>query len=167
MLRRPTPEPPGPGQESVWSYPRPPIVVPSTEHVVVEFAGRRLADTREAIRVLETSHPPSYYLPRGDVDTSLLEEVSGHRTFCEFKGQAAYADVVVDGRRSRLACWWYPDPAPGFEVLRDHLTFYPSRVDRCLVDGEEVRASEGDFYGGWITSRVSGPFKGGPGTQWW
>jgi uncharacterized protein (DUF427 family) len=166
MMRRPQPDPPGPGQESVWSYPRPPALDPSTEHVVVEFGGHIVADTRRAIRVLETSHPPTYYLPLEDVDQTFLA-ADPRRTFCEFKGEAAYADVVVGERRSRLACWWYPEPTAGFEALRDHITFYPSRVDRCLVDGEEVRSSEGDFYGGWITSRVSGPFKGAPGTQWW
>ena len=166
MIDRPQREPPGPGQESVWDYPRPPVVEVSTEHVVVEFAGRVVADTRRAVRVLETSHPPSYYLPRADVDTSMLETVA-RRTVCEFKGEAAYADLVVGDRRSRLACWWYPTPAPGFETLRDRVTFYPSRVDRALVDGEQVTSSEGDFYGGWITSRVVGPFKGAPGTAFW
>jgi uncharacterized protein (DUF427 family) len=163
---RPAREIPGPGQESVWDYPRPPVVDPSSEHVVVEFGGRVVADTRRALRVLETSHPPSYYLPRSDVDTSALETVD-HLTVCEFKGLAAYADLVVGDRRSRRACWWYPEPAAGFEALVDHLTFYPGRLDRALVDGEEVRGSEGDFYGGWITSRVVGPFKGAPGTGSW
>ncbi len=166
MSTRSQRESPGPGQESVWDYPRPPAVEASTEHVIVEFAGRVVADTRRAVRVLETSHPPSYYLPRADVDTSVLETVK-HRTFCEFKGRAAYADLVVGDRRSRLACWWYPTPARGFERLVDHVTFYPSRVDRAMVDGEEVTSSEGDFYGGWITSRVVGPFKGAPGTAFW
>ena len=166
MFSRPTPDPVGPGQESVWSYPRPPVVAPTGEHVVVEFDGRIVADTREALRVLETSHPPSYYLPMSAVDPSLL----GHnprRTFCEFKGEAAYVDLASGERRSELAGWYYPRPTPGFEALADHLTFYPSRVDRCLVDGEVVTASDSDFYGGWITSRVVGPFKGAPGTAWW
>jgi uncharacterized protein (DUF427 family) len=159
-------EQPGPGQESVWDYPRPPAVTASSEHVVVEFAGVVVADTRRAVRVLETSHPPVYYIPMEDVRTDLLVP-TGHRTLCEFKGAALYADIVVDGRRSSSACWWYPAPTPGYEALAGALTFYPQRVDRCLVDGEEVRPVEGDFYGGWITSRVVGPFKGGPGTWWW
>ncbi len=166
MRPRPTPDPAGPGQESVWSYPRPPAVDPTDEHVVVEFAGRVIADTRSAIRVLETSHPPSYYVPLADVDREALKH-NPRRTFCEFKGQAAYVDLVAGGQRSELAGWYYPTPTPGFASLADHLTFYPSRVDRCLVDGEVVTASDSDFYGGWITSRVVGPFKGAPGTAWW
>ena len=166
MLARPTPDPVGDGQESVWSYPRPPAVEPTDEHIVVEFAGRVVAETQQALRVLETSHPPSYYLPLDAVDRSLLRH-SLHRTFCEFKGQAAYVDLVVGERSSELAGWYYPEPTPGFEALADHVTFYPSRVDRCLVDGEVVTASDSDFYGGWITSRVVGPFKGAPGTAWW
>lgn len=166
MRSRPTPDPVGPGQESVWSYPRPPAVEPTQEHVVVEFAGRVIADTRAALRVLETSHPPSYYLPLGDVDSDVLLH-NPRRTFCEFKGQAAYVDLVAGERRSELAGWYYPEPTPGFAELDGYLTFYPSRVDRCLVDGELVTASDSDFYGGWITSRVVGPFKGAPGTAWW
>lgn len=166
MRARPTPDPVGPGQESVWSYPRPPAVDPSDEHVIVEFAGQVIADTRRAIRVLETSHPPSYYLPLDDIDRTALQH-NPLRTFCEFKGRAAYVDLEVSGHRAELAGWYYPEPTPGFETLVDHLTFYPSRVGRCLVDGEPVTASDSDFYGGWITSRVVGPFKGAPGTAWW
>ena len=166
MVHRPHVQRPGPGQESVWDYPRPPRLEATSEHVVVEFAGRVVADTRRAIRVLETSHPPSYYLPHRDVDVSLLE-IAAHRTWCEWKGEATYADLVVGRRRSPLACWWYPSPAPAYAPLAGHISFYPSRVDRALVDGEEVRGSEGDFYGGWITSRVVGPFKGAPGTAGW
>ncbi|MTV27141.1 DUF427 domain-containing protein [Nitriliruptoraceae bacterium ZYF776] len=163
---RPIPDRPGPGQESVWDYPRPPALDATAEHVVVRFGGAVVADTRAPIRVLETSHPPVYYLPRADVDTSLLVAVD-HATFCEFKGLASYADLVVGERRSPLACWWYDAPTAGFEALVDHVTFYPQRVDACEVDGEVVRSVEGDFYGGWITSRVVGPFKGGPGTLGW
>jgi uncharacterized protein (DUF427 family) len=165
-MQRPTPERPGPGQESVWDYPRPPAVAPTDAHVVVWFAGQIVAETRAALRVMETSHPPSFYLPRADVDERVLVP-SHHRTFCEFKGQAAYADLVVGEHRSPLACWWYPEPVAAYAQLRDTITFYPSRVERATVDGEDVRASEGDFYGGWITSAVTGPFKGGPGTMWW
>lgn len=165
-MRRPTPDPVRPGQESVWDYPRPPALERSDEHVVVEFAGLVVAETRAAWRVLETSHPPTYYVPREDVRLDLLE-TNHRRTICEFKGVASYADLVVDGRRAADACWWYDEPTPRFAQLAGAVAFYPSRVDRCTVDGEEVRSSEGDFYGGWITSRVAGPFKGGPGTQWW
>ena len=162
----PTPDPGGEGQESVWEYPRPPVVDPSDEHVVVTFAGRVVADTRRALRVLETSHPPSYYLPRADVDLSLLA-VNPRRTMCEYKGVAGYLDVVVGDRRADAVGWFYPDPTPAFTALADHVTFYPGRMERCTVDGEVVGGSAGDFYGGWITSRVVGPFKGEPGTGFW
>lgn len=166
MRPRPRPEPVGPGQESVWDYPRPPALEPTDERIEVEFGGRRIADSRRAVRVLETSHPPSYYLPLEDVDPEVLVE-SPHRTFCEFKGQASYVDLAVGEHRSPQAGWFYAEPTPRFAELTGRITFYPSRVDRCLVDGEVVRASDSDFYGGWITSRVVGPFKGPPGTAWW
>jgi uncharacterized protein (DUF427 family) len=166
VLRRPPPEPPGPGQESVWDYPRPPTVDRTDEHVVVEAGDGVVADTRRALRVLETSHPPTYYVPVEDVRVDLLVP-SARRTVCEFKGVASYADLLVGDRRVRDACWWYEEPAPGFEAIARAVAFYPQRVERCLVDGEVVRTVEGDFYGGWVTSRVVGPFKGGPGTMWW
>lgn len=166
MLRRPAPERPGPGQQSVWDFPRPPAVVHSSEHVRVEFAGQLVADSTDALVVCETSHPPVYYLPPRDVDAAVLEQVA-LRTWCEFKGQAVYYDLVVGSQRAAAACWSYPQPAAGYEALAGRLTFYPQRVERITVDGETVRSVEGDFYGGWITSRVTGPFKGGPGTQGW
>ena len=167
-MRRPTPDPVGPGQESVWDYPRPPRVEPTDEHVVVEFGGRVVADTRRALRVLETSHPPVYYVPLDDVADGALR-ASARRTFCEFKGWATYVDVVgADGRVAADAGWSYPEPVAGFEALADTVAVYPGRMDRCLVDGEEVQAVQGDFYGGWVTSRVAGPFKGAvPGSGWW
>jgi uncharacterized protein (DUF427 family) len=164
--RRPTPEVPGPGQESVWHFPRPPALERTAEHVVVRFGGEVVADTRRPFRVCETSHPPVYYVPRGDVRTELLE-VAHHRTVCEFKGVASYADLVVGSARSPLACWWYDEPTSAFRELVGAVAFYPQRVAACEVDGEVVRTVDGDFYGGWITSRVTGPFKGGPGTEWW
>lgn len=160
------PEPLGPGQESVWAYPRPPVVERSGEHVVVEFGGERIVDTRRAVRVLETSHPPVYYLPRVDVRPGTLVAAPGS-SYCEFKGAARYLDVVAGTARAPAAAWYYPHPAAGYEQLTDHVAVYPGRVGRCLVDGEVVRPQEGDFYGGWITSRVVGPFKGGPGTKGW
>jgi uncharacterized protein (DUF427 family) len=165
-MRRPRPETPAPGQESVWDYPRPPALERSHEHVVVEFAGEVVADTRGAWRVLETSHPPTYYIPREDVRTDLLA-ANHRRTVCEYKGEASYADLVVGDRRVPDACWWYEHPTPRFQAMAGAIAFYPSRVDACRVDGEVARSSGGDFYGGWITSRVAGPFKGGPGTMWW
>lgn len=158
--------PPGPGQESVWDYPRPPRVEPTPEHVTVELGGVVVADTRNALRVLETSHPPVYYLPRRDFPDGVIEPAEGS-TWCEYKGTAHYLDLVAGGRRARKAGWTYPQPSAGYEALRDHVAVYAGRVDRVLVDGEVVRPQEGDFYGGWITSRVVGPFKGPAGTHDW
>ena len=164
-------EVPGPGQESVWDYPRPPAVVPSTEHVVVVLGVTVVADTRRALRVLETSHPPTYYLPLADVAPGALVPVPGAQSFCEFKGRAGYYDVVgadTDGGRlvRPRGAWGYPHPARGYEALADHVALYPAGL-LCTVDGERVEAQEGDFYGGWRTSRVVGPFKGGAGTRGW
>ncbi len=156
----------GPGQESVWDYPRPPRIEPSTRRVRVEFAGVLVAETRAAKRVLETSQPPAWYLPPEDVRLDLLEP-SARRSFCEWKGTARYWTLRVGERCAEDAAWSYPDPTPGFQTIRDHLAFYPGRVDACWVDDERVRPGPGDFYGGWITSEVVGPFKGGPGTTGW
>lgn len=152
--------------ESVWDYPRPPKVDPSSERVIVTHGGVVICDTTSAIRVLETSHPPTYYLPFADVNWDVLEPVAG-TTVCEFKGVAHYADIVVGDKRIERGAWWYPTPNHRFDSLRDHLALYPGRVDEATVDGEVVQAQEGDFYGGWITSRVTGPFKGAPGTWGW
>jgi uncharacterized protein (DUF427 family) len=125
-----------------------------------------VAESTRAFRVLETSHPPVFYIPPEDVRLEYLRP-SRRRTYCEFKGQASYYDLVVGEREIRDAAWYYPDPSPGYEVIRDHLAFYPGRVDECLVDDERVAAQAGDFYGGWITAEIVGPFKGGPGTAGW
>lgn len=153
-------------RESVWDYPRPPAVHSTSSRVVITHLGRTIADTTSAIRVLETSHPPTYYLPRGDIALECIQEVPGH-TWCEFKGEASYGDIVIDGHRIVRAVWWYENPSPGYHELRDHIAFYPGKFDSCTVDGEIVQAQEGDFYGGWITSAIAGPFKGGPGTSSW
>ncbi|RAJ45413.1 uncharacterized protein (DUF427 family) [Kitasatospora sp. SolWspMP-SS2h] len=152
--------------ESVWDYPRPPAVVPDGRLVEVFFAGRLLASTRRALRVLETSHPPVFYLPRPDVATALLRPADGG-TLCEWKGRARYWNALADGRLSPRAAWSYPEPLPGYRALRDHLAFHPDRVERCTVDGETVRPQQGGFYGGWITDEITGPFKGAPGTSQW
>lgn len=157
---------PGPGQESVWDYPRPPAVVPTTKLVRVVFNGEVVAETRRALRVLETSHPPVYYIPPEDVRTELLTQTA-RRSFCEWKGAATYWTLAVGERVSADAAWSYPDPAPGYEAIAGYFAFYPQRVDECTVDGEVVRAQEGGFYGGWITSEIVGPFKGGPGSMGW
>jgi len=152
--------------ESVWDYPRPPRVEPSTRRIRVVLGDVTVADSTRAFRVLETSHPPGYYIPPEDVRSEYLRP-SRRRSHCEFKGQASYYDLVVGERVVRDVAWYYPDPAPGYEVIRDHLAFYPGRVDACFVDEEQVVAQEGDFYGGWLTADIVGPFKGGPGTAGW
>ncbi len=157
---------PGPGQESVWDYPRPPALEDVPERVRVEFGGETVADTTRAKRVLETSHPPTYYVPPEDVRTGLLEP-AGHGTFCEFKGRAVYFDVVVREQRARRAAWAYPEPTPPYAGLKNHLAFYASRIGACWVGDERVDPQAGDFYGGWVTARVVGPFKGGPSTLGW
>jgi uncharacterized protein (DUF427 family) len=152
--------------ESVWDYPRPPAVEASKQHIIVTFAGSTIAETRTSWRVLETSHPPTYYLPLDAVDPGVL--VPGElRTWCEYKGRAAYFSLVSGDMRSRDAAWHYPEPLPAYAMLARHIAFYPSRVESCFVDGERVNAQPGDFYGGWITSKIRGPFKGGPGTLGW
>jgi uncharacterized protein (DUF427 family) len=134
--------------------------------VRVVHGGVTVADTTRALRVLETSHPPVYYIPPEDVRSELLRPSRRH-TFCEFKGRAGYYDLEIGGQTVRDAAWYYLDPAPGYEAIRDHVAFYPGRVDACFVDDEQVRAQEGDFYGGWVTAEIVGPLKGGPGTAGW
>ena len=160
------PEPVGPGQESVWDYPRPPRVLRSDRPVRIEFGGRVIARSERAWKVQETASPPVYYVPRDDVDESALVPSDRH-SFCEWKGVAHYVHVEVDGRRSDDAAWFYPQPDRGFEALRDHLAFYPGRVDGCFLGDERVRPQPGPFYGGWVTDEIRGPFKGEPGTEGW
>lgn len=160
------PDPPGPGQESVWDYPRPPRVEPSSREVVVVLGGVEVCRTRSALRVLETSHPPVWYLPRTDWLPGALAPGRGS-SFCEFKGTASYVDLAGGDRVEPAAGWWYPEPAAGFGLLRDAVAVYPGRTDRCTVDGEVVRPQQGGFYGGWITGDVVGPFKGPPNTRFW
>ncbi len=158
--------PPGPGQESVWDYPRPPRLEDSSRHIQIVAAGEIIADTRRAKRILETSHPPVYYIPPEDVRMDLLRRATGS-SWCEWKGEASYYDVVVAERVIARAAWCYARPVAAYAGIANYLAFYPSKMDRCTVDGEVVRAQEGDFYGGWITSEIVGPFKGAPGTLGW
>jgi len=157
---------PGPGQESVWDYPRPPRVEPSSKHIQVFFNGVAIADTHHAKRVLETSHPPVYYIPRKDVRTEYLV-TGGGGSFCEWKGRAIYHSVRVDGREAARTAWSYPEPTAAYASIREHLAFYAGAMDACTVDGETVQPQPGGFYSGWITSDIVGPFKGGPGTVGW
>lgn len=163
MNRRRTP---GPGQESVWDYPRPPRVEDSVRHIQVIFGGITIAETCRAKRVLETSHPPVYYIPSQDIRLEYLAE-SGRTTWCEWKGQASYYTITVGDRRASHVAWSYPNPTPDYNSIKDYVAFYPSHMDACFVDGERVQSQPGDFYGGWITSELVGPFKGGPGTLGW
>ncbi len=153
--------------ERVWDYPRPPAVDACVRRVRLELGGRVLADSEHALRVLETSHPPTIYIPPADIDFSLLSDSRAGGTWCEFKGAARYLDAVVGERRVTQVGWTYPDPTPGYEALRDHVSFYPGRVDAAWIGDERVQAQEGDFYGGWITADLVGPFKGAPGTLGW
>jgi uncharacterized protein (DUF427 family) len=157
---------PGPGQESVWDYPRPPRLEDVDRRVKVVFGGVTLAYTTRAKRVLETSHPPVYYVPPEDIRTEHLRPSEG-TSVCEWKGRARCYDVVTDERREERAAWCYPDPVPAYRELKDHVAFYPAKMDACWVDGEKVEAQKGGFYGGWITSEVVGPFKGAPRTFGW
>jgi uncharacterized protein (DUF427 family) len=153
-------------KESVWDYPRPPRLERTAKHIRVELGDVVLADTRSAFRVLETSHPPVYYVPPGDVAMAHLVETAGS-SFCEWKGRARYYDVVVGDRRLGRVAWSYPEPTAAFEPIRHHIAFYPGPMDGCFVDGERVAPQPGDFYGGWITANLEGPFKGGRGTHGW
>ncbi len=152
--------------ESVWDYPRPPALVPCERRVRVAFAGETVADSTAALRMLETASPPTIYVPRVDIAAGCLAPAAG-RSVCEWKGTAAYGDLVVAGRRAERAAWWYPQPAPAYGALLDHVAFFPGRVDACHLDDEQVTPQEGDFYGGWVTSDIQGPFKGAPGTLGW
>jgi uncharacterized protein (DUF427 family) len=156
----------GPGQESVWDYPRPPRVEPTEKHIQVIFGGEVVAETRRALRVLETSHPPVYYIPLEDIADGVLDP-SPRRSYCEWKGQASYYNIRAGAKQARNSAWTYPNPSPGFESLKDRVAFYPRPMDACYVNGEQVEPQPGNFYAGWITSEVTGPFKGEPGTMGW
>lgn len=166
MTPRPTPDKPGPGQESVWDYPRPPRLEPFEGAITIELGGETIASTTRAWRVLETSHPPTYYLPRDAFADGVLREAPG-ASWCEWKGQASYFDLVSAAREAPKAAWTYLNPTPGFRPMTGSIAVMAAQVDRCTVNGEEVVPQPGGFYGGWITSRVVGPFKGIPGSMGW
>lgn len=154
------------GQESVWDYPRPPLLQPTNKHLKIIFNGEIIAETSVAFRVLETSHPPVYYFPPEDVRMEFLTEAGGS-SFCEWKGRAGYYDLQVGERLVKAAAWFYANPTESFAEIKNYIAFYPSKMDACFVNEELVQAQEGDFYGGWITSEIVGPFKGGAGTWGW
>lgn len=162
--------------ESVWDYPRPPRLEPTARRIRVLHAGVVLADSVRTYRVLETSHPPVYYIPQADIRMEFLRPEPGKRSFCEFKGIASYWALEIRSSPSaasvgkelvRSVAWSYESPTPAFKPIAHHLAFYANRVDECWVDEEQVQPQPGDFYGGWITSHVVGPFKGAPGTAGW
>jgi uncharacterized protein (DUF427 family) len=170
-MNRPVPIKPTKDQESVWDYPRPPRLELSQKHIEIICAGVKIADSRRAFRMLETSHPPVYYIPLVDIKGSTLELVNG-TSFCEWKGTASYYNLRIGQLVEPKAAWYYPEPSKAFQAIKHHVAFYASRMkwfegDGCFVDGERVVPQPGEFYGGWITSDVVGPFKGEPGSRGW
>ena len=165
MRLTPQPWPIEPGQESVWAYPRPPLVEPVRRRAVIRHGGLMVADTADLVRVCETSHPPTYYLPRTAFDPAVLVTGSG-RTVCEWKGVASYVDLVVPGSPPLPGIdWWYREST--YPVLSGRVALYAGPLDEVSLNGERVTPQPGAFYGGWITGDVVGPFKGGPGSSWW
>ena len=162
----PAPDKPTRHQESVWDYPRPPRLEPFDGSITVELGGREIARTARAWRVLETSHPPTYYLPSECFGDGVLRPASGS-SWCEWKGQASYFDLVTAEAVASRAAWTYLNPTPGFTDIAGAVAVMASLVDRCTVNGEVVVPQPGGFYGGWITSWIAGPFKGGPGSMGW
>lgn len=156
---------PSENEESVWDYPRPPICVKDEREVVVQFAGVQIAKTRQAIRVLETASPPTFYLPTSDIEMPLLIQSPG-ASYCEWKGNATYWSLTAGDDSISNVGWSYESPNPKFESIQGYLSFYPAKV-QCLVDGESVRPQPGGFYGGWVTDEIVGPYKGEPGTGGW
>ena len=157
---------PKPGQESVWDYPRPPRVEATSKRIRVVFNGETIIDTTDSFRVLETSHPPTYYMPK-DALQNVAFQKTARRTICEFKGAATYWTITVGDRTLKNGLWSYETPRAGFEPIKGYIALYPAQMDACYVDDEQVQAQAGDFYGGWITSDIVGPFKGGMGTWGW
>lgn len=157
---------PGPGQESVWDYPRPPKLEDTDKHIEVFFNDILIADSTDVKRVLETYSPPVYYIPTQDIEMKYFLP-SDRRSLCEWKGAASYYTIKVHDKSVPDAAWYYPNPTPSFESIRNYVAIYPQNMDACFVDGEVAQSQPGDFYGGWVTSEIVGPFKGEPGTEGW
>ncbi|GJP35627.1 hypothetical protein CLOM_g20122 [Closterium sp. NIES-68] len=161
--------PPGRGQESVWDYPRPPRVERVGKRVQVEVGGVVIADSENAWRVLETSHPPVYYIPQADIQMQYVQREAAASSFCEWKGAATYWTVTVPQASKHLprCAWSYERPTPAFQPIASHIAFYCAPMDACRVGGEKAKPQPGGFYGGWVTKGIVGPFKGGPGSWGW
>ncbi|RMF24046.1 MAG: DUF427 domain-containing protein [Cyanobacteria bacterium J083] len=166
MFSRPKPIKPQPGQESVWDYPRPPKLETCTKRIQVVFNGVIIADSNDNYRILETSHPPVYYISPQAIKTEYLQS-NPQQSFCEWKGVAHYYDVVVKEKKLEAVAWFYPSPTARFKAIANYVAFYAQPMDACLVDGEKVTPQPGGFYGGWITKNIVGPFKGEPGSWGW
>jgi uncharacterized protein (DUF427 family) len=158
-------EEPKPGQQSVWDYPRPPAIVVDQRRIEVRLENLIIADSQQSYRILETASPPTFYILPHSVRMQLLELFPGSSE-CEWKGAAQYWALKIPQRSSQSIAWSYPNPNPAFEAIAGYFSFYPALVE-CFVDGERVRPQPGEFYGGWVTSEIVGPFKGEPGTQQW
>lgn len=165
-MRSPRRQEPGPRQRSVWDFPRPPAYEQWHEHVEVTFGGQVIAASDDTWCALETSHPPTYYLPISAFVTGALRSAQGS-SVCEWKGVATYFDIVAGDQVAVRGAWTYPEAAGDAGMLVDHVALYPGQMDACTVDGDPVTPQPGDFYGGWVTPRVTGPFKGEPGTLHW
>jgi uncharacterized protein (DUF427 family) len=163
---KPERQPAKTGQESVWDYPRPPRLESSPKRIQIVFNGVTIVDSQRTHRVLETSHPPVYYIPPEDIEMKYLVEAEG-QSFCEWKGIARYYSIVVGDKQANKAAWYYPNPTSEFASIKNYVAFYPSLMDACFVDEERVTPQPGDFYGGWITSDIVGPFKGEVGSWGW
>jgi len=163
--RPPFAKEPGPGEESVWDYPRPPKLVPFYGRVEVKWLDTIIASTTEAFRILETASPPSFYLPPAHTDLKLFREATGS-SFCEWKGKATYWDIEINGVSIENAAWSYNNPNPAYRSVKNYFSFYPSKTE-CYVEGVRVKPQPGGFYGGWMTPNIIGPVKGEPGTGAW
>lgn len=163
---KPIPIPPKDGQESVWDYPRPPALQKTRHSLQIYFGNSKICESSDIWRVLETSHPPVYYINPNDFKKGVLIPTSGS-SYCEWKGTARYYNIGFDHHLAKNAAWYYPDPNPNFLPIRHYVAVYAHKMERCVLDGEVVKPQPGNFYGGWITSKVLGPFKGEPGTMFW
>ncbi|MEM6359856.1 MAG: DUF427 domain-containing protein [Bacteroidota bacterium] len=165
-MKKPKPVKPKKGQESVWDYPRPPRLEKFNKTIEIFFNDICITQTNQGYRVLETSHPPVYYIPFEEVKEGRLLP-SDHTTYCEWKGAGSYYDLLVNGKFVHDAAWYYDKPMRGFEAITGYPAFYAQKMDKCLIDGVEVKPQPGGFYGGWITPDIVGPFKGEEGTWGW